>query len=76
MAEPRTIASSSRRTRTGDSAIGPFIIGSEIGKGSFATVYVGKHQVRQSYTSYPLLMTRPALAFSPRDAIPVAVVLP
>ncbi|KAI1866929.1 hypothetical protein JX265_007505 [Neoarthrinium moseri] len=44
MADRHSSASSSRRTRTGDGAIGQFIIGSEIGKGSFAQVYMGKHQ--------------------------------
>ncbi|KAI0128471.1 Serine/threonine-protein kinase ATG1 [Xylariales sp. AK1849] len=44
MADRHSSASSSRRARTSDNSIGQFIIGSEIGKGSFATVYVGKHQ--------------------------------
>ncbi|KAH6654408.1 hypothetical protein BKA67DRAFT_518053 [Truncatella angustata] len=44
MADRHPSGSSSRRTRTGDSSIGQFIIGSEIGKGSFAQVYMGKHQ--------------------------------
>ncbi|KAI0481187.1 hypothetical protein GGR56DRAFT_664494 [Xylariaceae sp. FL0804] len=38
-------SSSSRRTRSGDDVIGQFVIGSEIGKGSFAQVYMGKHKV-------------------------------
>ncbi|KAI0526497.1 kinase-like domain-containing protein [Xylaria bambusicola] len=42
MAEARV---SSRRVRTGDDVVGPFLIGSEIGKGSFAQVYMGKHKV-------------------------------
>lgn len=46
MADRRSAASSSRRTRAGDGAVGQFIIGAEIGKGSFAQVYMGKHQVR------------------------------
>jgi hypothetical protein len=46
MADRHSSGSSSRRTKTGDSAIGQFIIGAEIGKGSFAQVYMGKHQVR------------------------------
>ncbi|KAK6222299.1 Serine/threonine-protein kinase [Pestalotiopsis sp. IQ-011] len=44
MADRRSAASSSRRTRAGDGAVGQFIIGAEIGKGSFAQVYMGKHQ--------------------------------
>ncbi|KAI0199658.1 Serine/threonine-protein kinase ATG1 [Astrocystis sublimbata] len=36
---------SSRRARTGDDVVGHFLIGSEIGKGSFAQVYMGKHKV-------------------------------
>ncbi|KAI1268298.1 Serine/threonine-protein kinase ATG1 [Xylariaceae sp. FL1019] len=35
----------SRRARAGDDVVGQFVIGSEIGKGSFAQVYVGKHKV-------------------------------
>ncbi|KAI0390247.1 Serine/threonine-protein kinase ATG1 [Xylariaceae sp. FL0594] len=45
MAEPRISSSASRRARTTDEVIGQFLIGSEIGKGSFAQVYVGKHKV-------------------------------
>lgn len=37
--------SSSRRTRTGEDIVGQFILGSEIGKGSFAQVYMGKHKM-------------------------------
>ncbi|KAI0024964.1 Serine/threonine-protein kinase ATG1 [Xylariomycetidae sp. FL0641] len=44
MADPRGSSSSSRRARTGGDVIGQFIIGSEIGKGSFAQVYMGKHK--------------------------------
>lgn len=43
MAEGRL---SSRRPKTGDDDVGQFLIGSEIGKGSFAQVYMGKHKVR------------------------------
>lgn len=47
MADPRIHSSSTtRRARNAD--IGQFIIGSEIGKGSFAQVYMGKHKVRIS----------------------------
>ncbi|CAJ2506224.1 Uu.00g003540.m01.CDS01 [Anthostomella pinea] len=49
MADPRgsspSSSSSSRRARAGDDVVGQFIIGSEIGKGSFAQVYMGKHKV-------------------------------
>ncbi|KAI3337109.1 Serine/threonine-protein kinase ATG1 [Xylariaceae sp. AK1471] len=45
MAEARVSSSSSRRTKTGDDVVGQFLIGSEIGKGSFAQVYMGKHKV-------------------------------
>ncbi|KAG9246152.1 hypothetical protein BJ878DRAFT_307377 [Calycina marina] len=37
-------SSSARRSRTGDKTIGKFLIGEQIGKGSFATVYGGKHK--------------------------------
>ncbi|KAK0646666.1 hypothetical protein B0T16DRAFT_328304 [Cercophora newfieldiana] len=37
--------SSSRRAKPGDDAIGQFIIDQEIGKGSFAQVYSGRHKV-------------------------------
>ncbi|XXH05212.1 GTPase activating protein (GAP) for Rho1p [Hypoxylon texense] len=43
MADPRA-ASSSRRARAADDVVGQFVIGSEIGKGSFAQVYMGKHK--------------------------------
>lgn len=36
---------SARRVRPGDDSIGQFVIGAEIGKGSFAQVYMGKHKV-------------------------------
>ncbi|KAI8947444.1 Serine/threonine-protein kinase ATG1 [Xylaria longipes] len=42
MAEARV---SSRRARAGDDVVGQFLLGSEIGKGSFAQVYMGKHKV-------------------------------
>ncbi|KAI2615450.1 Serine/threonine-protein kinase ATG1 [Hypoxylon sp. NC1633] len=46
MADPRlSSASTSRRGRAADDVVGQFIIGSEIGKGSFAQVYMGKHKV-------------------------------
>lgn len=51
MADHRTSSSSSRRSKTSDDAIGNFIIGSEIGKGSFAQVYMGRHKVRQAQHS-------------------------
>lgn len=41
----RTSASSSKRTRQGYDAIGSFVIDQEIGKGSFAKVYLGRHKV-------------------------------
>lgn len=46
MADRIPSASSSRRSKASDNAIGQFTIGAEIGKGSFAQVYSGKHQVR------------------------------
>jgi serine/threonine-protein kinase ULK/ATG1 len=46
MAE-RISSASSRRTRpVSDDAIGNFVIDKEIGKGSFAQVYSGRHKVR------------------------------
>ncbi|KAJ1337697.1 serine/threonine-protein kinase ULK2 [Microdochium nivale] len=44
MADHRT-SSGSRRSRGTDDVVGNFVIGSEIGKGSFAQVYLGKHKV-------------------------------
>jgi len=47
MADPRSATSAgSRRSRTAESAVGQFVIGAEIGKGSFAKVYLGKDKVR------------------------------
>ncbi|KXJ97454.1 serine/threonine-protein kinase ATG1 [Microdochium bolleyi] len=45
MADHRTSSGSSRRSRGTDDVVGNFVIGSEIGKGSFAQVYLGKHKV-------------------------------
>ncbi|KAI1131536.1 Serine/threonine-protein kinase ATG1 [Nemania abortiva] len=42
MAEARV---SSRRVKTSEDDVGQFLIGAEIGKGSFAQVYMGKHKV-------------------------------
>nr|P87248.1 RecName: Full=Serine/threonine-protein kinase ATG1; AltName: Full=Autophagy-related protein 1; AltName: Full=Colletotrichum lindemuthianum kinase 1 [Colletotrichum lindemuthianum]AAB61403.1 putative serine/threonine kinase [Colletotrichum lindemuthianum] len=39
-----TSTSSGRRRRDGDASIGEFVIGGEIGKGSFAQVYSGHHK--------------------------------
>ncbi|WYZ40038.1 hypothetical protein EsH8_IV_000379 [Colletotrichum jinshuiense] len=39
-----TSSSSGRRRREGDASIGDFVIGGEIGKGSFAQVYSGYHK--------------------------------
>ncbi|OHW91250.1 ulk ulk protein kinase [Colletotrichum incanum] len=44
MAERPPTSSSSRRRREGDASIGDFVIGGEIGKGSFAQVYSGYHK--------------------------------
>ncbi|KAJ9155049.1 Serine/threonine-protein kinase ATG1 [Pleurostoma richardsiae] len=44
MADRQSSSASSRRSRSGDDAIGQFVIGAEIGKGSFAQVYMGKHK--------------------------------
>ncbi|EJT74355.1 ULK/ULK protein kinase [Gaeumannomyces tritici R3-111a-1] len=41
----RISSSSARRARPGDDSVGQFIIGAEIGKGSFAQVYMGRHKV-------------------------------
>ena len=41
--------SSSSRRRTGDRSVGMFTVEEDIGKGSFATVYRGKHKVRHRY---------------------------
>ncbi|KAK2629869.1 hypothetical protein QTJ16_000689 [Diplocarpon rosae] len=43
-APPPPSSSSARRSRTGDKVVGSFSIEDEIGKGSFATVYRGKHK--------------------------------
>ncbi|RYP50505.1 hypothetical protein DL768_004010 [Monosporascus sp. mg162] len=44
MADQRASAGSSRRAKAAEDVVGQFIIGSEIGKGSFAQVYAGKHK--------------------------------
>ena len=41
-------SSSARRPRAGDNAVGQFLVGEVIGKGSFAQVYLGRHKVRRS----------------------------
>ncbi|RDW68419.1 pkinase-domain-containing protein [Coleophoma crateriformis] len=43
-AQPPPSSTSSRRSRTGDKVVGSFSIEDEIGKGSFATVYRGRHK--------------------------------
>ncbi len=54
--------SASRRTRpTSDDAIGNFVIDKEIGKGSFAQVYSGRHKVR----SVPGRKVKPSAVESP-----------
>ncbi|KAI1393755.1 Serine/threonine-protein kinase ATG1 [Hypoxylon trugodes] len=46
MADTRAhLGSTSRRARAADDVVGQFVIGSEIGKGSFAQVYMGRHKV-------------------------------
>jgi hypothetical protein len=45
MAERPTSASSRRTKPSSDDAIGHFVIDKEIGKGSFAQVYSGRHKV-------------------------------
>lgn len=59
-----TSSSSGRRRREADASIGDFVIGGEIGKGSFAQVYSGYHKVRALFCSSPVFW---ALA-SPRLA--------
>lgn len=61
MADRIPSASSSRRSKASDGAIGQFTIGAEIGKGSFAQVYSGKHQVR---TMIPLSRAASGSCFS------------
>lgn len=48
MAGPQDSSTSSGSRKSGSRAVGQFNIGSEIGKGSFAQVYLGWHKVRQS----------------------------
>lgn len=49
MADTRhSSTASSRRPKPGNDSVGQFIVGSEIGKGSFAQVYIGKHKVSSS----------------------------
>ena len=55
MADRKSAGSSaSRRSKTSDHSIGQFLIGAEIGKGSFAQVYSGTHQVGPSLESVPV----------------------
>ena len=52
--------SSSRRTKPSDDSVGNFIVDQEIGKGSFAQVYSGRHKVRG--TVYSLVSSVRAIA--------------
>lgn len=64
MAEAR-LTSMSRRARAGDDVVGQFLIGSEIGKGSFAQVYMGKHKVRTpSFITFVYLTFAPLFSMS------------
>lgn len=54
----RTASGSSRRSKLGGDSIGQFVIDQEIGKGSFAQVYAGKHKVSQAYLVPSLLFGR------------------
>ncbi|KAI1808020.1 Serine/threonine-protein kinase ATG1 [Daldinia bambusicola] len=57
MADPRTHpSSSSRRARNADNIIGQFVMGSEIGKGSFAQVYMGRHKFGSATVARFLIM--------------------
>lgn len=47
-------SSSAGRSRTGDKSVGSFTIENEIGKGSFATVYRGRHNVSSCWSSTSL----------------------
>lgn len=49
MAGPQESSTSSGSRKSGSRAVGQFNIGSEIGKGSFAQVYLGWHKVRLSF---------------------------
>lgn len=49
MAGPQESSTSSGSRKSGGRAVGQFNIGSEIGKGSFAQVYLGWHKVRPSF---------------------------
>lgn len=48
MAGPQESSASSGSRKSSSRAVGQFNIGSEIGKGSFAQVYLGWHKVRHS----------------------------
>jgi hypothetical protein len=63
MADPRKPSSSSfgRRRGDGEASVGEFIIGSEIGKGSFAQVYMGVHKVSESSLPFNLARKLPVL---------------
>jgi serine/threonine-protein kinase ULK/ATG1 len=58
---PSTRTASSSSTSTGasrteeDEELRPYVIVSDIGKGSFATVYKGYHEVRLSFSAIALL---------------------
>lgn len=60
MAGPQESSTSSGSRKSGGRAVGQFNIGSEIGKGSFAQVYLGWHKVRQS--SHPAFELLPIIA--------------
>jgi serine/threonine-protein kinase ULK/ATG1 len=58
MTDRTSSGSSSRRTKPGGDSIGQFVIDQEIGKGSFAQVYSGKHKV-SSGILHPTLPPKP-----------------
>lgn len=59
-------SSSSRRTKAvGGDSIGQFVIDQEIGKGSFAQVYAGKHKVSTAVA----LSQSPKVSPAPSDSM-------
>lgn len=57
---PEAVGSSRSRT-SGERALGQFCVGREIGKGSFAQVYVGYHKVRLTSRGVEFLRQSPHL---------------
>jgi len=68
-------SSSSRRTRVdGDDTVGQFVIDQEIGKGSFAQVYAGRHKVSAHFCAIRGVNCNPLLQLPELYSLPNCLV--